>query len=105
MTTETWRNILPELPLSEGVPVIDVSRNGLGQMAYRVDLERPQGWRYAVGLLMARTANEDRARREWPEAWQTAQAIWSGWGLSSGNHYTPADCIRLARALRQVFPC
>lgn len=74
------------------------------QTILKIDLQEPQGWRYAVGLLMSRVANEDRARRDWPRAWSTACAIWEEWGLASGNAVTDRDRIRLAEALACVFP-
>ena len=69
----------------------------------RIDLEDPQGFSYALRLLMKRCANEERARREWPNAWRTVLAFWEDYGIVSGATVTDRDRVRLAEALREVF--
>ena len=79
-------------------------RNGqqVDAAAIRVDLNEPAGFAFALRLLLRRVANEDRARREWPGAWATAQALWQDYAVQCGQQNNQ-DRLRLARALAEVF--
>ena len=68
----------------------------------RVDLREQLGFGHVLRVLLRRVANEDRARREWPRAWQTAQALWQDYAIQCG-HVTDRDRLRLAEAIAEAF--
>lgn len=129
MSAQNWIDVLPALPIDRCVPFVVVYdgrrmpglhigahrrdtdgehryqlRNGqqVDAAAMRVDLNEPAGFAFALRLLLRRVANEDRARREWPGAWATAQALWQDYAIQCGQQNNQ-DRLRLARALAEVF--
>ena len=68
----------------------------------RVDLREYLGFGHVLRVLLRRVANEDRARREWPRAWTTAQAFWQDYAIQCG-HVTDRDRLRLAEAIAEAF--
>jgi hypothetical protein len=68
----------------------------------RVDLREYLGFGHALRVLLRRVANEDRARREWPKAWQTGQSFWQDYAVQCGRA-TDADRLRLAEAIAEAF--
>lgn len=120
-----WTAILPVLTLERGVPVFQQIGEGIadgvalssthiawsggfGKMygeheKARVDLNDPQGFRYALGLLMRSVAQEDEARERYPNALRIAHSLWQDYGVVSGVAISDRDRLRLAQALREVF--
>lgn len=68
----------------------------------RVDLGTVAGFGHVLRVLLRRVANEDRARREWPRAWRTAQAFWQDYAIQCGR-VTDRDRLRLAEAIAEAF--